>query len=83
MPDRVHVCLTYVLLQNYQLHACLPALYLVTEEVLVRSFSLVDRSRLTAIHVMFVLFLSNDVTTVSVDMAEGGVTGTSVNWYPS
>ena len=46
------------------------------------SFSLVERSRLIAVHVMLVLFLSSDVTTVSVDMANVNVTGTSVNSYP-
>ena len=38
----------------------------------------VEKSRVIAVHVMLVLFLSSDVTTVSVEMVEVDVTGTSV-----
>ena len=47
------------------------------------SLWIISDSKVKAVHVMLVLFLSSDVTTVSVDMAEIDVTGTSVNSYPS
>ena len=43
------------------------------------SLSTVSEPKAKAVHVMLVLFLSCDVTTVSVDMTEVDGSGTSVN----
>ena len=47
------------------------------------SLSAVEKSRVRTKHVMLVLFLSSDITTVSVDLAEVDVSRTSVISYPS
>ena len=71
--------------RSFRIYICLCALVLLVLLYLspcnrssAGSLLAVERSRVRTMHVMLVMFLSSDVTTVSVDMTEVDVSGTSV-----